>query len=84
MQVNDAIRAIVQASGLSLRGVSERMGKKPTLVSSALQNKDKQASLLAGIAAACGYDLALVPKGKAPEGTVIIDSPTKGAENAGH
>ena len=77
MQVNDAIRAIVQASGLSLRGVSERMGKKPTLVSSALQNKDKQASLLAGIAAACGYALALVPVDQLPDGAVVIDAPSR-------
>lgn len=77
MQANDAIRAIVQASGLSLRTASERIGKSPNHLSSALQNRDKQAGFVATVAAACGYALALVPVDKLPEGAVVIDQPER-------
>jgi len=80
MQVNEAIRAIVRASGLSLRTASERIGKSPNHLSSALQNRDKQAGFVATVAAACGYALALVPVDELPEGAVVIDAPGKEAD----
>lgn len=78
MTPNDALRAIVSASGASLRTVSERIGKSPNHLSSALQNKDKQAGLLASVANACGYALALVPLGSVPDGAIVIDPPGRG------
>lgn len=77
MQPNDAIRAIATNAGLSLRTVSERIGKSPNHLSSALQNKDKQAGFVATVAAACGYVLALVPAGELPEGAITVDPPSR-------
>ena len=82
MNTTEAARAIVRASGKSLRAISLDMNRSETYVSSAIgqaerMQADLNASTVASIAAACGYALALVPVDELPEGAVVIDAPER-------
>ena len=62
MQAIEAIREIVDISGLTHRQIAQRLDKYDTFVSQILtRGRDPQASTLADVATACGYRLALVP-----------------------
>ena len=83
MHTTEAIRAMIRRSGKSARAISISMKRSETFVSSSLNqaermNADMNASTVAGIAAACGYALALVPVDQVPEGAVVIDAPERG------
>ena len=57
-----ALRAMVEASGLTHRQIARRLGKYDAYVSQIMtRGRDAQASTLADIAHACGYRLDLVP-----------------------
>lgn len=56
-----ALREAVEVSGLTHRQVAQRMGRHGAYVSQALQQKSVGGDILASIAHACGYRLALVP-----------------------
>lgn len=78
----DAARAIVQASGKSMRGISHDMDRVPTYLSSIIgqaerMDADLNASIVASVANACGYALALVPLGSVPDGAIVIDPPER-------
>ena len=62
MQAIEAIREIVDISGLTHRQIAQRLDKYDTFVSQILtRGRDPQASTLADVAHACGYRLELVP-----------------------
>lgn len=62
MQAIEAIREIVDTSGLTHRQIAARLGRYDTFVSQILtRGRDPQASTLADVATACGYRLELVP-----------------------
>lgn len=62
MQAIEAIREIVDTSGLTHRQIAQRLDKYDTYVSQILtRGRDPQASTLADVATACGYRLELVP-----------------------
>lgn len=58
----EAIRTIVEESGLTHRQIAGRLGRYDTYVSQILtRGRDPLVSTLADIARACGYRLDLVP-----------------------
>lgn len=62
MQTIDAMRAMIDQSGLTHRQIAHRLGKYDAYVSQVVSRaRDPQASTLADIARACGYRLDLVP-----------------------
>ena len=79
MRTTEAVRAVVKASGESARAVSRRMGRTDTYVSSVIgqaewMDADLTASTVAGVAAACGHSLALVPDADVPGSAIVIDA----------
>ena len=84
MNTTEALRAIIADTGESNRVISARMNRSENYVTSLLRQAermgaDMNASTVAGIAAACGYALALVPVDRVPEGAVVIDAPSRDA-----
>ena len=82
MQTLDAINKVISESDLTVRGVSQAMGKSDGYISSVIASSKRKgggvySATLAGVADVCGYDLMFVPKGKAPEGAVAIDPPER-------
>ena len=82
MKTTEAIRAALQRAGVSARAASRIMNRSNTYVTSAVgqaerMNADLTASTVAGIGAACGYVLALVPSGEVPPGALVIDPPAQ-------
>lgn len=80
MKATDAARAVMRESGVTMTRAAESMGKSQNYVTSALSNGEKRGgglsvSTLVGIAAACGYALALVRADDVPGGAVVIDAP---------
>lgn len=75
MQPLDATRAMLDASGVSMYKASIETGHKASYVQSALRKKAIGAHVLADIAAACGYDLCLVPRGGGAP--IVIDGTPK-------
>lgn len=76
MDAISAVRAVTDRSSKSMRAVSVDMGRSPGFISSMLtQGSTPGADTLAAIGAACGYSLALVPSGRVPEGSIVIDPP---------
>ena len=62
MDAIDALRVMVEASGMTHRQIAHRLGKYDAYVSQVLTRaRDPQAATLADIARACGYRLDLVP-----------------------
>ena len=62
MQTIEAMRAMIDQSGLTHRQIAHRLGKYDAYVSQVVSRaRDPQASTLADIARACGYRLELVP-----------------------
>ena len=84
MKATDAIREILERSGESARAVFRAMNRSSTYVSSAISQAERHAGMttatVAGIAAACGYALALVPTGDVPAGAILIDPPSTGED----
>ena len=83
MDTVDAVRKAVDASGKSMRAVSEELGRSSNYVYSSLEQSARKggglhSATLAGIAGVCGYSLALVPKGKEPPGSLVIDPSNNG------
>lgn len=78
MNENEAIRTMLDRSGLSQTRASLMMGKSPSWLSASLAHSGCGASTLARIADVCGYELALVPKGGVPDGGLVIDPRPKG------
>ena len=69
-----AISAAVNGSGKSRRQVSIDLGRNETFIGTAIQRRrDVQTSVMAEIAAVCGYQLQLVGHGE----TIVIDPPTR-------
>ena len=61
MDASDALREIVEASGLTHRQIETRAGRYGGWVGQSLARPRPGADLLAAIATACGYRLELVP-----------------------
>ena len=76
MEPMDALRRAIDFSGKSARAVSVEAGRSPNFASSTLSQGGRltceSAALIAG---PCGYSLALVPSGRLPEGSIVIDPP---------
>lgn len=63
MTTLEALRAMLDASGVSAYRAALDIGRAPTCVSGMLRRGScPNADLLAKIADACGYDLALLPR----------------------
>ena len=63
MNANDAMRAMIEASGKSGRQVAREIGRSESFVSSTLaQGVCPRADTLARVAEACGYKIIAVPK----------------------
>ena len=62
MQALEAAREMMEREGLTMYRVSVDTGHKPSYVQSAMRKGAIGAHVLALIADACGYDLALVPR----------------------
>ncbi len=63
LNVIAAVRRMVEASGVSGRGINKLLGKSERYLSTLMSNKrDIQTSTLVNIAAVCGYELVLVNK----------------------
>ena len=82
MNTTEALRAIIADTGESNRVISARMNRSGNYVTSLLRQAermgaDMNASTVAGIAAACGYALVLVPVGKVDGDMLVIDPPSK-------
>ncbi len=76
MDTNDAMRALVARSGLSMRAVSMDMGRSPTWLSTTLgRDGSSEAAIVAELADVCGYSLVLVPSRDVPPGAIVIDPP---------
>lgn len=79
MDSDEALRAMLQASGLSQRAAASAVGRSPSFVSVALaRGSDLQASTLATMAGACGYSLQLVPRDSSREVLTISPRETPG------
>lgn len=62
MDTIDAVRQMVDGSGLTHRQIARQLGRYDTWVSQILtRGRDPQVSTLADVAQACGYRLQLVP-----------------------
>ena len=73
MNANDAMRAMIEASGKSGRQVAREIGRSESFVSSTLaQGVCSRADTLARVAEACGYEIVIVPKNVA--GNLADDS----------
>ena len=75
MDSKQAFRVIVDASGKSRRALARELGRSEGFISSMLSGGRAPGSdLLAAIARACGYTLALVPHGSTlPSGSIVLD-----------
>lgn len=63
MNANNAMRAMIEASGKSGRQVAREIGRSESFVSSTLaQGVCPRADTLAMVAEACGYKIVIVPK----------------------
>ncbi|MBR3224385.1 MAG: helix-turn-helix domain-containing protein [Atopobiaceae bacterium] len=63
MNANDAMRAMIEASGKSGRQVAREIGRSESFVSSTLaQGVCPRVDTLARVAEACGYEIVIVPK----------------------
>ena len=75
MQPLEAAREMLDKSGMSMYKASIETGHKPSYVQSALRKQAIGAHVLASIADACNYDLALIPRGGGDP--IFIDGTTK-------
>ena len=73
MDTLQAVRAMLDASGTTAYRAALRLGRSSTYVSGMLNRGSvPSADMLARIAAACGYEMLLVPKDKTLD-TLRID-----------
>ena len=80
VQTLEAINAAIESSGMTVRGVSQAMGKSDGYISSVISSSKRKgggvySGTLANLAQVCGYTLALVPAGKDVDGMLAIDPP---------
>lgn len=74
MDTNEALRQVISSSGLSMRSISESLGKSPTWLGSTLgRDGSSRAATVADVASVCGWSLALVQAGEEPRGALVID-----------
>ena len=75
LNAKQAFRTIADASGLSRRALSAALGKTDNYISALLsQGRAPGSDLMAAIAQACGYTLALIPHGSTlPRGSIVLD-----------
>ena len=74
MNTNNAMRTVVRESGLSMRRVSELMGRSSSWLGATLQRPgSSEAATVARLASVCGYKLALVPRDSVPDSAIVID-----------
>lgn len=74
MNSSDALRAMVDRSGLSMRAASVASGRSPEFISGTVsRGSSPTLATAAELAAACGYALAFVPTGDVPHGALVID-----------
>ena len=76
LDTNEAMRALVARSGLSMRAASLEMGRSPTWLSTTVGREgSSEAAIVAELADVCGYSLVLVPSREVPQGAIVIDPP---------
>lgn len=75
MDAKQALRSLVDNSGKSQRAISRELGKTDNYVSALFSmGRAPGSDLMAAIAQACGYTLALVPHGSTlPDGSIVLD-----------
>lgn len=75
MDAKQALRSLVDNSGKSQRAISRELGKTDNYVSALFSmGRAPGSDLMAAIAQACGYTLALVPHSSAlPSGSIVLD-----------
>ena len=74
MDSHDAMRALADVAGISQREISRRMGRTDNYLGTQLSRGIRPGTdVLAEVAGACGYMLALVPRAETlPSGSIII------------
>ena len=74
MNAHEAVKSVLRVTGTSGRSASKAIGRGPTYISATL-NKPRamQSNTLAAIAAVCGYELVLRPRGGADGEAFVID-----------
>lgn len=76
MDTNEAMRALVARSGLSMRAASLEMGRSPTWLSTTVGREgSSEAAIVAELAHVCGYTLCAVPDRDVPGSALVIDPP---------
>lgn len=81
MDTNNAIRAVVKRSGMSLRAASTAMGKSVNYICATLARPGSvEAASLASLAAVCGHAVCLVPLEDVPPSALVIDPPAPAGE----
>ena len=74
----EAIRAMVERSGKSMRSASVDSGRSATwLGASMARGSALTLPVAADLARVCGYTLALVPDREVPPGAIVIDPPAR-------
>ena len=78
MNTHEAIREMIDRSGLSQRAVSMELGHSPNWVNSTLQiSGSSTCNTMAAIGCVTGYKLVLVPRdAHIPVGSLVIDPPS--------
>lgn len=81
MNANEAIREMIDRSGLSQRAVSMELGHSPNWVNSTLQTTGSSTcNTMAAIGRVTGYKLVLVPEDSPlPVGSLVIEPPSDNA-----
>lgn len=85
MKTTDAMHAAIDASGMSSRAVSVKMGKSANYVSAVIASSRNKgggvySATLANLADVCGYALALVPVADLPDTAITVDPPERGGD----
>ena len=75
MDAKSAMRHIVKNSGKAKAAISRELGKSDNYINAMhVMQRSPGSDVLAAIAQACGYTLALVPHGSAlPSGSIVLD-----------
>ncbi|MBQ9041690.1 MAG: hypothetical protein IJ111_15390 [Eggerthellaceae bacterium] len=81
MQYYDALKVAAKEAGMTMSGISERIGRNAGYIANGIAHQSSPSiSNAVLMMRACGFEVVALPMGEAPDGAMVIDPTPKAVE----
>ena len=81
MEYYDALKAAAQQAGMTMADISNRLNRNPGYIANSIAHgSSPSVDNAIQMMRACGFEIAALPSGEVPEGSLLLDPSPKASE----